>query len=342
MSDISYAAGFRSIRQFNETMQTAFGCSPTALRRNGTSQSVGGGGLVLHLTYRPPFAATEILSYFAARAIAGVEEVKNGRYRRTVALVRSTGTIELEPIAGRNHIVLRLHLDDLADLGLLTQRCKHLFDLEAHPSVINDVLGADAILAPLVAARPGLRIPGTVDGFELAVRAILGQQISVAGARTLLTRLVSRIGTPLTEPQGSLTHFFPSPHTVANADLDRLGMTQARARSLRALACAVAEERVLLDRGADREATRAALLALPGLGTWTASYIAMRALGDPDALPETDLGVRRAFEQRGHSTVRGRILSRAEAWRPWRAYATHHLWASLTPISTPNEQGVTK
>lgn len=337
MSAVWYTAGFKSIRQFNDSIQAAFGQSPTELRGRRPTDPVGGGALVLHLRYRPPFDAGALLAHLAGRAIAGVEEVAAGRYRRTVMLPRSSGTIEMQPVPATNEVVLRLHLDDLRDLSLLTQRCRQLFDLDADPDHINQTLGADPLLAPLVAIRPGLRVPGAIDGFELAVRAILGQQISVSGARTLLGRLVSRLGTPLSEPRGSLTHFFPSAQTVAAADLGHLGLTRNRAASLRALARAVAAGDLTLDRGADRDDVERALLALPGIGPWTVSYVAMRALGDPDAFPTGDLGLRRALEREGHPAGVKDLQRRAEAWRPWRAYAAHHLW-NLPPRLTPSPE----
>jgi len=333
LTTISGAAGFTSIRQFNETMRASFGCNPTELRRRGP-EAPGGGGLTLRLPYRSPLDAAALLSYFARRAVAGVEEMVDGRYRRTVALPHSRGVVELEPLVNAGTVLLRLCLDDLRDLGPLVQRCRHLLDLDADPIAIGAALGADAMLAPLVAARPGLRVPGAIDGFELAVRAILGQQVSVAGARTLAGRLVAALGEPLAEPRGALTHTFPTPERVAEADLGGLGLTGGRIVALQSLARAVTEGGLALDRGADWEGTVARLQELPGIGPWTASYIAMRALGDPDACPVADLGLRRALERRGLAGDPKAVAARAEAWRPWRAYATHHLWASLATSPT--------
>jgi AraC family transcriptional regulator of adaptative response / DNA-3-methyladenine glycosylase II len=335
LTTISGTAGFTSIRQFNETMRASFGCTPTEMRRRGP-QAPGGGGLVLRLHYRPPLDAAALLAYLAHRAVAGVEEVVDGRYRRTVALPHARGVVELEPLADANAVLLRLCLDDLRDLGPLVQRCRQLLDLDADPAAIGAALGTDPLLAPLVAARPGLRVPGAIDGFELAVRAILGQQVSVAGARTLAGRLVAALGAPLPEPRGALTHTFPTPERVAGTDLKGLGLTGGRIVALRALARAVTEGDLTLDRGADWERTLARLRALPGIGPWTASYIAMCALGDPDACPVADLGLRRALERQGLAGDPKAIAARAEAWRPWRAYATHHLWASL---AIPSEAG---
>jgi AraC family transcriptional regulator of adaptative response / DNA-3-methyladenine glycosylase II len=330
LTTIAFTAGFASIRQFNETMQEAFGCAPSELRRRILPGRAGEGKLTLRLQCRPPFDAEALLTYLGRRALPGVEEVIEGRYRRTIVLPRSRGDIEIEPISGTNAVFIHLHLTELSDLSLLVQRCRQLFDLDADPSAITQVLAADAILAPLVAMRPGLRIPGAISGFELAVRAILGQQVSVAGARTLAGRLVKACGESVASPSGTLTHFFPTPQQVMQANMQGLGITQARINALQALAHAIVEEGLVLDRDANREQTMAQLLKLPGVGPWTASYIAMRALGDPDALPVTDLGLRRAFEQRGLAADPRSIAVHAEAWRPWRAYATHHLWASLT------------
>lgn len=329
LTTIAFAAGFASIRQFNETMQAAFGCPPSDFRRRTPCIAGGEGKLTLRLNYRPPFDSDALLAYLSRRAIPGVEEVVGKRYRRTIVLPHSRGVVELEPEEKANAIQLRLQLSDLSDLNLLVQRCRHLFDLDAMPAAIVDVLGTDALLAPLVAARPGLRIPGAVDGFELAVRAILGQQVSVAGARTLAGRLAATYGVPLEAPQGTLTHFFVPPEVMAHADMQGLGLTKARVNALQNLAHAVVEEGLSLERHADREQTIAQLLNLPGVGPWTTSYIAMRALGDPDAFPLADLALRRAFEKHGEPADRRSIATRAEAWRPWRAYATHHLWASL-------------
>jgi AraC family transcriptional regulator of adaptative response / DNA-3-methyladenine glycosylase II len=338
LTTISGAAGFTSIRQFNDTMRASFGCNPTELRRG--SEAPGGSGLTLRLPYRPPLDAAALLSYFGQRAVAGMEEVVDGRYRRTVALPRARGIIELELLADADAVLLRLQLDDLRDLGPLVQRCRGLLDLDADPAVIGAALGADPLLAPLVAARPGLRVPGAIDGFELAVRAILGQQVSVAGARTLAGRLVTALGEPLPEPRGALTHTFPTPERVVGADLGGLGLTGGRVVALGALAHAVTEKGLALDRGADWERTVARLQELPGIGPWTASYIAMRALGDPDACPVADLGLRRALERRELAGDPKGVAARAEAWRPWRAYATHHLWASLATPSTGHRRAI--
>jgi AraC family transcriptional regulator of adaptative response / DNA-3-methyladenine glycosylase II len=329
LATIAFTAGFASVRQFNESMQNAFGCPPSAFRRHAQPEGGGDGKLTLRLRYRPPFDSETLLGYLGHRALPGVEEVTGGRYRRTIALPKSSGIIELEPVLETNSVLVHVQLSDLGDLNLLVQRCRQVFDLDADPLAIQEILAADPVLAPLVAARPGLRVPGAINGFELAVRAILGQQVSVAGARTLAGRIVSRVGAPLASPAGALTHIFPTPAALAEADLSGLGITQGRINALQALAQSVTRGELVLERSADRVQTIEQLQKLPGVGPWTAAYIAMRALGDPDSFPVTDLGLRHALERAGLAAQPRAILARAEAWRPWRAYATHHLWASL-------------
>ncbi|PRY00511.1 DNA-3-methyladenine glycosylase 2 [Allonocardiopsis opalescens] len=324
ITDIAFASGFGSVRRFNESVKDAYGLPPGALRGHRTGRPLRaaqpGGPLSLRLAYRPPFDAAALLDFLAARAIPGVEEVSPNRYARTIATPGGPGTLELLPDPGAPQIVLRLAVPDLRGTPQVVAACRALFDLCADPATVAGVLGADPALAPLVAARPGLRVPGAYDGFELAVRAVLGQQVSVAAARTLAGRLVAATGTPLPEPVGTLTHVFPTADALAGADLDHVGLTGARRRTLRALAEAVADGGLHLDSGADVAATTAALEELPGIGPWTSGYIAMRALRDPDAFPGTDLVLRRAMESAGITTT--------EPWRPWRAYAALHLWTA--------------
>ena len=286
--------------------------------------------LTRHLPYNPPFEPASLLAFLQRRAIAGLEEVVNGCYRRTVRLPRSKGIIELELLQQTNAICLRLNLDDLSDLSILERRCRNLFDLDAFPETIASVLVTDPLLAPLVKARPGLRVPGAIDGFELAVRAILGQQVSVAGARTLAARIVRVFGEPLDRPHRTLTHYFPTPQALAQSDFQELGLTRSRITALQALSQAVVKENLSIDPSVDREQTIARLLQIPGIGPWTTSYIAMRALRDPDAFPATDLALRRAFEQLGQPSDTSNIEKHAASWRPYRAYGAQHLWANLT------------
>jgi AraC family transcriptional regulator of adaptative response / DNA-3-methyladenine glycosylase II len=301
------------VRQFNDVMRAEFGCAPSALRRRPGATDGGAGSLTLRLQHRSPLAVGPLLGWLAARAVPGVEEVTDGRYRR----VLGAGVVELEPVADAGHVVLRVRAEDLSGLTALVARCRRLLDLDADPAAVDAALGADETLAPHVARHPGLRVPGAVDGFELAVRAVLGQQVSVAGARTLAGRLAAAYGEPLATRDGSLRVAFPTAEALADADLSGVGLTGARAATLRALAHEVADGRLALDPLCDHAETRQRLLALPGIGPWTAEYVAMRGLGDPDAFPATDLVLRRA--------VAG-AADRAERWRPWRAYAAMHLW----------------
>ncbi|GHO82202.1 AlkA N-terminal domain-containing protein [Dictyobacter formicarum] len=331
LTTIAFTAGFSSIRQFNETMHATFGCAPSSFRRNVSPPQGGEGKLILRLSYRPPFESATLLTYLGRRALPGVEEVTNRCYRRTISLPQSKGIIELEPKESANVVLLRLQLSDLSDLSLLVQRCRQLFDLDADPAMIAEVLGADSLLAPLVKARPGLRIPGTMDGFELAVRAIADQWMSVADAQTVLGRLARELGEALDKSVGTLSHFFPSPQLVLTASLREIGVTGKLANALQTLARVVIEEKLVLSRDADREQTIARLLRLPEMRPWTVSSIATRALGDPDAYPLGDPGLQRAFAHHGLAMDTHAIKKHAEAWRPWRAYALHHLWASLPP-----------
>jgi AraC family transcriptional regulator, regulatory protein of adaptative response / DNA-3-methyladenine glycosylase II len=293
--------------------------------------------LTVRLAYREPLDWGRLLSFLGMRAVPGVEEVVGGCYRRTLRLPHGHGVVALTPVAGQ--IECRLRLADLRDLTAAVQRCRRLLDLDADPTTPAEHLAGDPLLAPLVRAAPGLRLPGAVDGAELAVRAVLGQQISVIAARTAAARLTQALGEPLPAPDGTLTHLFPTPAAIAAAAPEELPGGPARRRhTLQALARLLAEGELAIDPGSDREELRARLLALPGVGPWTTEYIAMRALADPDAFLPTDLGVRRALEALGsaESAFNGGCSSReaarvAERWRPWRAYALQHLWGTLAP-----------
>lgn len=292
------------------------------------------GPLALRLEHRPPLAAADLLAFLAARAVRGVEEPVRGAdgtlvgYRRSLALPHAPATVELVP--GDGHVRAALRLGDARDEAVAVARLRRLLDLDADPEAVDRHLGADPLLGPLVTARPGLRVPGAVDGFEVAVRAVVGQQVSVAGAVTIIGRLAAERGTPLPRPDGGLTHLFPTAAQLAAVDPDRLPMPRARGRALVGLARAVADGAVDLGPGADPDRTRADLLALPGIGPWTVEDIALRALADPDAFPASDLGVRRTLTRlAGADAARpAAVAARAEAWRPWRAYATLHLWSA--------------
>jgi AraC family transcriptional regulator of adaptative response / DNA-3-methyladenine glycosylase II len=339
VTDVAFASGFGSVRQFNASMRETYGQAPSELR--GVGRGLGRPAtLELRLAVRRPYDSASLLAFLAARAIPGVEKVTADRYVRTVAAATGTapdgtcdtaaeaGTIELIP--REDHVLLRAPGPSPRGVASLVSRCRRLFDLDADPCAVDDALGADPLLAPLVAARPGLRVPGAFDGFELAVRAVLGQQVSVAAASTLTGRVVARCGTTRTDLSVSAdaepAHLFPTAERLAEADLSGLGLTGGRQRTLRALAAAVAAEELDLDGGADLAETADRLMALPGIGPWTVGYIAMRALGNPDAFPAADLGLRRAFDALGHSGAA--LEERAERWRPWRAYAAMHLWTS--------------
>ncbi len=329
---VAFGAGFSSIRQFNDTVREVFAASPTEMRaRAAGRRAPAAGTLTLRLPHRRPFAADEILRFLARRAVTGLEAGDATRHRRTLALPHGGGTVELVPTDG--HVRATLHLDDIRDLTAAVERCRHLLDLDADPVAVDDRLGSDPVLGPLVAARPGLRLPGCTDPFEVAVRTVVGQQVSVAAARTVTGRLVARFGEPLVSPDTArdptLTHRFPTPQAIAAADPATLGMPLARGRALVGLAAAVADGRVRLDRGVTPEDTRAGLLALTGIGPWTASLLALRGRGDPDEFLPTDLGVRHALLDLGLPSNPAAATALAETWRPWRSYALVHLWAHL-------------
>ncbi len=324
-SDVAFAAGFGSVRQFNDTVRAVFGTAPGALRAGRPPVAAHGpGAITLRLAYRSPLAATELFTFLGTRAVAAVEEAGAAGYRRTLDLPHGPGVVALA--AGDGHVRCSLRLEDLRDLGAAVRRCRRLLDLDADPVAVDDHLAADPVLAPLVSARPGLRVPGAVSGEEIALRAVLGQQVSVAGARTIAGRLTAVLGRPLAAADGGLTHLFPRPDAVAGAPDALLPMPAARRRALTGLAAALAEGRVVLDPGADRDEARARLLELGGIGPWTASYIALRALRDPDAFLPSDLGVRRSLERLGLPGTPADAERRAEGWRPWRSYALTHLW----------------
>jgi AraC family transcriptional regulator, regulatory protein of adaptative response / DNA-3-methyladenine glycosylase II len=328
LTSVAFAAGFASIRQFNDTIRAVFAATPTELRRAHRRRGEAAPGAVaLRLPYRNPFDGEGVLAFLGARAVPGVEEMRDGSYRRTLRLAHGEGTVELRPGAG--HVDCTLRLGDLRDLASAVTRARRLLDLDADPVAVSETLGADPLLAASVAGTPGRRAPGCVDGDELAVRAVIGQQVSVAG------RLVLGCGTPLPAPQGGLTHTFPSSEAILTADPTVFAMPEARRQAIMVLAGSLSRGELTLDPGSDRRAVEQQLLALPGIGPWTAAYIAMRALGDPDAWLPTDLGVRMALERAGQPADPASASRLAERWRPWRSYALYHLWAGLGgPVAT--------
>jgi AraC family transcriptional regulator of adaptative response / DNA-3-methyladenine glycosylase II len=281
----------------------------------------------LRLPVRTPFAYEGVFGHLAAGTVPGCEEVRDGAYRRSLRLPAGTAVVTLTPAV--DHVRCQLVLDDFRDLTTAIARCRRLLDLDADPEAVVDALSHDPELAPVVEKAPGQRIPRTVDEAELAVRAVLGQQVSTKAARTHAGRLVAAYGRPVHDPEGSLTHTFPSVDELADIDPIHLAVPKARRRTLSALVAGLADGSIVLDAGSDWEAARAQLLALPGVGAWTAEVIAMRGLGDPDAFPASDLGVRLAAEQLGLPTEQRRLAERSVAWRPWRSYATQHLWTTL-------------
>jgi AraC family transcriptional regulator, regulatory protein of adaptative response / DNA-3-methyladenine glycosylase II len=332
---VAFAAGFQSVRQFNATIREIFAATPTELRRRARRGGAPelSGAATLRLPYRAPIDADGLLAFLALRALPGVEEVSDGAYRRSLRLPLGNGVVELCPTDG--HVRARYRLDDLRDLAAAIERSKLLLDLDSDPAAVLDALGDDAVLGRLVRQAPGRRVPGHVDGQELALRAVLGQQVSLAAAATLGSRLVAELGQPLEHPVGAVTHLFPPATAIAGADPARLAMPAARRRALLTLAQALADGKLVLGPGADRAQARRQLLALPGIGVWTAEYVAMRSLRDPDAFLGTDLGVRHALESLGVDARPASVTRLAERWRPYRASAVQHLWAHLQARSAP-------
>jgi AraC family transcriptional regulator of adaptative response / DNA-3-methyladenine glycosylase II len=329
ITGVAFAAGFQSVRQFNATIREIFAMSPRELRLRARQERrpEDAGALVLRLPYRVPLDSEHLLGFLSARSVPGIEEVLDGAYRRSLRLPHGGGVVELRPL--ERHVQARFWLDDLRDLGAAMQRARGLLDLDSDPDAVSEALGNDRLIGPIVRAAPGRRVLGHVDSQELAVRAVLGQQVSLRGAATVGARLVDELGEPLAQPLGALTHTFPSTEALAAADPGKLPMPRARARALHLLAAALAGGQLVLDVGADRERARRQLAALPGIGPWTAEYVAMRALRDPDAFPASDLGLRHALERLGQDGRPGPAERLSARWRPYRAYAVQHLWASL-------------
>lgn len=327
MTEIAFASGFGSLRRFNHSFLSQYRLNPTALRKQ-QAQPLQDDAIGLRLAYRPPLAWNDLIGFLSARGSPRVEQREGALYRRTLRLGSASGWISAQPIPGKHQLQVQIAPALLPGLNKLLPALRRLFDLDANPSVIEASLSRDARLAVHVARASGLRVPGALDGFELALRAVLGQQISVKAATTLFGRCVERFGTPIETPFAGLDRLCPTAAAIAEADLQQLidlGLTGKRAECLRGLARAIAEQRIRLDSDADPEQVMQALQELPGIGPWTAQYIAMRALSAPDAFPHADLALLRAM-----GVERGpQLLRLAEAWRPWRAYAALHIWNSL-------------
>ncbi|HEY3776843.1 MAG TPA: AlkA N-terminal domain-containing protein [Rhizomicrobium sp.] len=328
MAEIAEASGFGSIRRFNDAFRKLYDRTPRELR---VSKSAGAESslVTLRLGYRPPYDWESILSFFAARAISGVELVERGRYRRTIALGGAVGSFEIAP--GENCLVATIRFPQVRALLSVVARLRRMFDLDADVHAIGSHLAKDLGLAPLIARRPGLRTPGAWDSFEYAVRAILGQQITVAGARTFAGKLVSLCGTQVSPEESghaALTHIFPAPAEIAGADFAGFGIPGARAAALQSLARTALADPKLFQTDRTPEDVLARLLALPGFGEWTVQYWALRALRDSDAFPAADVALLRALTVDGKRLTPKALTERAESWRPWRAYAAQHLWSA--------------
>lgn len=331
-AEIAFAAGFSSIRQFNDTVRHVFADNPTSLRTHNAragrdAVGAGAGTLTVRLPFRKPFCPDSLFGHLAATAVPGCEEVRDGAYRRTLRLPDGNCVVALTPTP--EHVLCHLTLDELRDLPSAIARCRRLLDLDADPEAVDDLLAEDPTLAPLVTKTPGRRVPRTVDEAEMAVRIVLGQQVSIGAARTHAARLVEQHGTTIADPGGALTHVFPSIDDLSALDPTSLRLPAARRRCVRALVDALADGRLDLGAGANWERTRSELVGLPGIGPWTVEMIAMRALGDPDAFPTTDAGVRRGATAVDLPSTTALLDRHAQRWRPWRAYAAQHLWGAL-------------
>ncbi|MDP3173957.1 MAG: AlkA N-terminal domain-containing protein, partial [Phenylobacterium sp.] len=340
MSEVALAAGFGSVRRFNESFQQLFRRSPQALRRSGRleTSAADGGAVTVRLAYRAPYDWESMIAFLSARAIPGVEVVTADSYSRTVSIDGAHGVISVRPADG-DVLAASVWFPRLQALPAIIARVRRVFDLAAEPETIGEHLSQDPALAPLVAARPGLRAPGAWDGFELAVRAILGQQITVRAARNLAAKLVSAYGEAIDDPAAvelGLTRVFPGPERLVGQDIAALGMPKARGAALESMARATVADPLIFGARRSLEEAIEALRALPGVGEWTAQYIALRELREPDAFPHADVALQRALvDSEGRRPTSAELLIRAERWRPWRAYAAQHLWASL---HTPADQ----
>jgi AraC family transcriptional regulator of adaptative response / DNA-3-methyladenine glycosylase II len=330
INGIALAAGFGSVRRFNDAFRKTYKRAPRELR-NGHAARVDSahGEIKLRLAYRPPYDWIRLYSFFSARAIPGVELAQNGIYIRTIATANGWATIRVQPFASEHALELLVNGASPADLLQLSTVARRVFDLAADPETVNSVLKCDPLLGPLIYRRPGLRIPGAWNPFECAVRAILGQQVSVRTERTFLARLVQRTGTGIT-PLPGLTHLFPEPNAVLAADLGGLGFTKSRIAALNGLSAAILDGR--LDFSASITDIMRSLSDIPGIGQWSTEYIALRALGEPDAFPSADLVLRRTSSRCGTVISACELEQKAEAWRPWRGYAAVHLWCAASEI----------
>jgi AraC family transcriptional regulator of adaptative response / DNA-3-methyladenine glycosylase II len=339
-ADAALAAGFHSVRQFNDTIRDVFASTPSEMRdRSNRARPRSPGVVELRLSCREPFDGGALLRFLEVRAVPGLEDVRGDTYRRALTLAHGIGIVELTP--GLRAVRCVLRLDDLRDLATAVARCRRLLDLDADPLAIAEALGQDEVIGGLVRARPGLRVPGCVDGDELALRTVLGQHASLRAARTQTARLVETFGTTLQQPLATVTHLFPAAAVLAEADPKAFAGLGPRRDALQALATRLANGEVRIDPGSDPREALTRLLAIRGIGPWTAAYVAMRGFHDPDAFPHGDAGLRRALKALGHPDDPRSVAVLQQRWRPWRAYAALQLWTSLdlTASITPTESG---
>jgi AraC family transcriptional regulator of adaptative response / DNA-3-methyladenine glycosylase II len=333
MSQLALAAGFGCVRRFNAAIRKTYKRAPTQIRRLSRQKTIQAENqYIFHLRFRPPYHWRGILAFLAARATPGVEAVKSGRYLRTISVDGTAGYFEASLDEEHDSLKVRIHFADPRSLFFIVERIRAMFDLNADWTDIASVLKSDPVLARRVELAPGLRVPGCWNGFELATRAILGQQITVRGATTLAGRIVKMFGRacPATD---ELTYLFPLPEVLAAADLSDIGMPRSRGETIRALARAVCERRINFEGVIDSESFLERLMEIPGIGKWTAQYVAMRALGEPDAFPVGDAAVLSAL----NLSIPAELERRAEAWRPWRAYATMYLWNTTNQSTVPSK-----
>lgn len=324
---IAFAAGYTDMAELDAAVRREYATSPALLRGHPGRSHDRPVRLSMRLAVRQPFAYAGVLGHLAAGAVPGCEEVRGGAYRRALRLPHGNGIVALTPRP--DHVRCVLSLDDRRDLAVAIGKCRRLLDLDADPQPVIDVLAADPALRTAVLTAPGQRIPGTVDESELALRVVLSQQVSLKAAATHAGRLVAAYGDRIADPDGGLTHTFPSVGQLTELDPDRLALPRTRRRTFTTLVAALADGTIALSADCDHQRTRAQLLALPGVGPWTVEVIAMRGLGDPDAFPAADLGVRLAAEQLGLPGAARALIAHSDRWRPWRAYATQQLWATL-------------
>jgi len=332
MADIAIASGFGSARRFNDAFRKTYDRTPRELRQR-RAVKVPSAGLTVQLPYRQPFDFDRLLQFFAVRAIPGVEVVQDGRYLRSVTLDGVNSIIDLRD--GGENVLVKVHAAGTRSLLPIIQRVRGMFDLDASPDDVSRVLSRDRHLKPLLRRQPGVRVPGVWDGFELTIRAILGQQISVAAATTLSGRRAKRYGESLSSAVPDIGNdvvpglIFPRPERLLRARLGDLGIIRSRSDTIRRVAKCVAEGQINFDPTQDVDEFCRSLVSIKGIGEWTAQYVAMRALKDPDAFPHSDLGLLRAFDAPGEERMLpAQLKARAEAWRPWRAYGALLLWSS--------------